>query len=222
LLPGIDDQPVRSQIGALITFAEAARALEAHSDQALAMANVLRPGVKRSLLYIAMIAASTSRDTALGILPLPARDIAQLPAEQRVRLLSALATSLLHIDTQAAFGVLNQLVAACEDVRVNPRRGKFDPASVRRAYNSNGGTDSSLILPGNRGFYEAVQTARGRRNFGLRVPGVTAFTLGAFLTDAGTADLDRLTAAVLGLRDETAQSAAWVALAAVRLKSAAK
>ena len=70
--------------------------------------------------------------------------------------------------------MLNQLVAAYNDVRANPRRGKFDPASVRRTFNprSDANSDSSLILPGNRGFYEAVQGERGRHNFGLRVPGV--------------------------------------------------
>ena len=39
----------------------------------------------------------------------------------------------LRVDTETSFGVLNQLVAAYNDVRANPRRGKFDPAKVRRA-----------------------------------------------------------------------------------------
>jgi hypothetical protein len=169
------------------------------------------------------MASSPNRDSALQVLPLAANDIAPLPAEQRVRLLSALATSLVRVDSEAAFGVLNQLVAALNDVRTNPRRGKFDPASVRRTFNprSDANSDSSLILPGNRGFYEAVQGQRGRHNFGLRVPAVNAFSLTTFLAASGPLDPDRTAAAVLGLRDETTQAAAWVSLAALRLKLAA-
>ena len=220
LLARIDDLPVRGQISALITFGEAAYAIENKSDQAIGIANLLKPGIKRSLLYISMISTSPNRDAALQLLPLAAKDIAPLPAEQRVRLLSALAAALVRADTEAAFGVLNQLIAAYNDVRANPRRGRFDPASVRRTFNprSDANSDSALILPGNRGFYEAVQGERGRHNFGLRVPGASAFTLTTFLASAGQLDPDRMAAAVLGLRDETTQSAAWVSLAALRLK----
>ena len=222
LLARIDDLPVRGQIAALIAFGEAAYAIENKSDQAIGMANLLKPGIKRSLLYISMISTSPNRDAALQLLPLAARDIAPLPAEQRVRLLSALAAGLIRADTEAAFGVLNQLIAAYNDVRANPRRGRFDPASVRRTYNprSDANSDSALILPGHRGFYEAVQGERGRHNFGLRVPGVSAFTLTAFLASSGQLDPDRTAAAVLGLRDETTQSAAWVSLAALTLEVA--
>jgi hypothetical protein len=220
LLARIDDLPVRGQIAALIAFGEAAYAIENKSDQAIGMANLLKPGIKRSLLYISMISTSPNRDAALQLLPLAAKDIAPLPAEQRVRLLSALAAGLVRADAEAAFGVLNQLIAAYNDVRANPRRGRFDPASVRRTFNprSDANSDSALILPGHRGFYEAVQGERGRHNFGLRVPGVDAFTLTTFLASAGQLDPDRMAAALLGLRDETTQSAAWVSLAALRLK----
>jgi hypothetical protein len=214
LLARLDDPPVRGQISSLIAFNEAARALENKNDQALSLANQLKPGIKRSMLYIGMIAGSTRPDVALGLVPLAAKDISTLPAEQRVRLLSALAASLVRVDTETSFGILNQLVAAYNDVRANPRRGKFDPAKVSRAT-----SDSSLILPGNRGFYEAVQTQRGRHNFGLQVPGVDAFTLTAFLAAADPKNYERLTAAILGLRDETTQAAAWVTLAQLRLKN---
>jgi hypothetical protein len=220
LLTRIDDLPVRGQINALITFGEAVFAIENKSDQAIGMVNLLKPGIKRSLLYISMISTSPNRDAALQLLPLAAKDIAPLPAEQRVRLLSALAPGLIRADSEAAFGVLNQLIAAYNDARANPRRGRFDPASVRRTYNprSDANSDSALILPGHRGFYEAVQGERGRHNFGLRVPGVNAFTLTALLAASGPLDPDRMAAAILSLRDETTQSAAWVSLAALRLK----
>jgi hypothetical protein len=217
LLPGITDLPVRSQLKNLIVFFEAARAVEKHNDQAVSMANLARPGIKRSLLYIAVVANAPRLDLALQVLPLAAKDIAPLPAEQRVRLLSALATALLRTDVDSSLSVLSQVVAACNDVRVNPRRGKFDPASVRRSSNTN---DSLLVMTGNRGFYEAVQTERGRHNFVLRVPGVDAFTVSAFLARAVAIDPDRLGAILTSLNDENTQASAWVTLAEVRLKSA--
>jgi hypothetical protein len=219
-LARVDDQPVRSQLSSLITFGESARAIEHKNEMAMPLANLLRPGIKRSLLYIAMIAAATRRDDAAQVMPLASKDISLLPAEQRLRLNAALAAALAKWDPEAAFGVLNLVIAAYNDVRTNPRRGRFDPASVRRIYNSksDGSTDSSLILPGNRGFYEAVQTQRGRRNFGLRVPGVGVFSLPALLANANGIDPGRLEAAVMGVRDETTQSAAWISLAALRLR----
>ncbi len=160
------------------------------------MANQLRPGIKRALLYIAMIANAPRLDLALQVLPLAAKDITLLPAEQRVRLLSALAAALLHTDLDSSLVVLNQVVDACNEVRVNPRKGKFDPASARRTFNSSSGTDSALILAGNRGFFEAVQTERGRQNFGLHAPGADTFSLAAFLAAAGGVDPDRLGAII--------------------------
>uniref|UniRef100_Q01PG6 Uncharacterized protein n=1 Tax=Solibacter usitatus (strain Ellin6076) TaxID=234267 RepID=Q01PG6_SOLUE len=75
-------------------------------------------------------------------------------------------------------------------------------------------------MTGNRGFYEAVQTERGRQNFVLRVPGVDAFTLSGFLGAAVGVDVDRLGAILTSLNDENTQAAAWVTLAEVRLKAA--
>jgi hypothetical protein len=73
-------------------------------------------------------------------------------------------------------------------------------------------------LAGNRGFYEAVQSQRGRHNFGLKVSSVSAFTLDAFLADATKLDSDRLAATIQALRDETTLAAAWVRLAELRLR----
>ena len=134
LLTRVDDPPVRGQISALIAFAEAAHAVESKSDQALGMANLLKPGIKRSLLYLAIIATPPHRDTPMQMLPLASKDIEPLPAEQRVRLLSALSAALVRTDVDAALNVFNQLIAAYNDVRANPRRGKFDPVSVRKTF----------------------------------------------------------------------------------------
>jgi hypothetical protein len=75
-------------------------------------------------------------------------------------------------------------------------------------------------MTGNRGFYEAVQTERGRQNFVLRVPGVDAFTISAYLAAASGIDPDSLGAILTSLNDENTQASAWVTLAEVRLKSA--
>jgi hypothetical protein len=77
-----------------------------------------------------------------------------------------------------------------------------------------------LILAGPRGLYEAVQTGRGRRNFVLKVPGVTAFTPGNFLLSAGTIEPERLEAVILGLRDENTRAGALVRLAELRIRTA--
>ena len=64
----------------------------------MGMANLLKPGIKRSLLYISHDgSASANRDAALQVMPLATKDIGPLPAEQRVRLLSALATGLVRV-----------------------------------------------------------------------------------------------------------------------------
>ena len=216
----IDEAGVRAQVNLLITFREAEQAVTARSEMAIALVNQLRPGIKRSLLYIHMIGRARTRDDAVQVLPLAARDIAQLPAEQRLRLQAALAAGLAGWDPEASYTTLGQLVVSYNDVRANPRRGRFDPASVRRIFNprSDGTSDSSLILSGNRGFYEAVQSQRGRHNFGLKVSNVTALSLDAFLADATKLDPDRLAAAIQALRDETTLAAAWVRLAEVRLR----
>ena len=224
LLPRMSDFAARGQLSALIDFREAGGAIEAHRDQAMALANLLRGGIKRSLLYIAIIGSAKQQDTALQVLPLAAKDIMPLPAEQRVRLLSALSAALVRCDTQSAMGTLDLLVRAYNDVYANPRRGKFDPRAARLIFNTDStvdtSTDTSLILTGTRGFYEAVQTELGRHNFMLKVPGVTALSIGNFLSSAATVDPGLLEAAVLGLRDENTRAQALVRLAEVRIKTA--
>jgi hypothetical protein len=220
----MNDFAARGQLGALADFREAAGAIEAHREQAMALANLLRSGIKRSLLYIGIIGAAKEPDTALQVLPLATKDIAPLPAEQRVRLLAALSAALAHSDTQSAMGTLDLLVKAYNDVYTSPRRGKFDPRAARRTFNANSSvdtsTDSSLILAGTRGFYEAVQTELGRHNFMLKAPGVTALSMASFLTAAASVEPGLLEGAVLGLRDENTRAQALVRLAELRIKAA--
>jgi hypothetical protein len=224
LLTRITDSDTRTQLAELIKFTEAGHAAEAHSDQAMPLANLLRGGVKRSLVYAGIIGNAAQPDAALQVLPLAVHDVEPLPAEQRIRLLAALSAALVKTDTQAAMGTLDLLVRAYNDVYSNPRRGRFEPRAARQIYNKDTGvdtsTDSSLILAGTRGMYEAVQTERGRHNFTLKVPGVSALNLANFLMAAGTVDPGRLEAPILGLRDENTRAGALVRLGDLRIRSA--
>ena len=221
LLQRVSDLPSRGQVDALITFAESASALERKEfERALPLANGLKPGVKRTLLYAAMMALADNRDSTLQVLQLAEKDAEALPAEQRIRLFSAVAASALVADAETALSVANQVVSAYNDAYTSPRSGTFDPRSTRRIYNPKAdvSTDSSLVLPGSRAFYEAVQLEKGRHNFPLRVPSVTAYSLAAFLQRAGALDPARLEALILSLRDENRQVNSLLVLAALRLK----
>jgi hypothetical protein len=224
LLLRMNDSATRSQISELIRFTEAALAVEAHSEMATPLANLLRRGIKRTLIYTAMIASTRQTDVALQILPLAVRDAETLPAEQRVRLFAALSLAVVRIDPQAAMGTLDQLIKAYNDVYSSPRRGRFDPRAARQIYNSDvrvdASSDSSLILPGARGMYEAVQTERGRHNFTLKAPGVAGFDMRSFLVGADGLEPGRLEAAILGLRDETMRAASLEALSVMRTRAA--
>ena len=57
-----------------------------------------------------------------------------------------------------------------------------------------------------------------RQNFTLRVTGVTAFSLEAFIAQAKHADFLRLVATVEGLHNEVQLIKGYLALAALRLK----
>ena len=214
-LSRIHDSDTRAQLAAIIGFAEAGRAIEARNDLAMPLADILREGVKRSLLYAGIIGAAQRPDAALQVLPLAIRDITPLPAEHRIRLLSAVCAALVGSDVQATVSTLDLLVKAYNDVYTSPRRGRFEPRASRRTTN-----DSMVILAGTRGLYEAVQTGTGRRHFGLKVPGVTALSIGNFVMSAAAVDPARLEAQILGLRDENTRAGALVRLADIRIRTA--
>jgi len=222
LLASITDLPARGQLTVIVGFREAVVAIAQRPEQALSLVNLLPGGIKRAVLYISMIATAKDSDTPIQISALATRDIVPLPAEQRVRLLSTLAATLLRSNVDTAMTVLRDLVRAANDVYVNPRRGRFDPASVRRTFNPNATTssDTALILPNANGFFEAVQTVRGRHNFTLRAPGLVAFKIVDFLSAANGVDPGRLEAAILELKDENTRMAALVRLGDVRIKGA--
>jgi hypothetical protein len=221
LLRRVNDLPVRSQAGTLIDFAESAAALERRDTQwSFTLANTLRPGVKRSLLYAGLVAAARDGGEALGYAALALREIELLPAEQRMLATAALAGATFPVDADNAFSQLNLFVQAANDAYRNPHQARFDPQVIRRQSamaKTTTFTDSSLILANSRCLCEAVDTGRGRHSFTLKVPGLQATGLTGVVRNASGVDTERLEAILLGLRDETLMAAGLNALAALRL-----
>jgi hypothetical protein len=217
----VDDQDVRGQIEALIRFAESARAVEAKDiERAASAANALRGGVKRALLYAAIVPAAGG-DFALQMFHLALRDIEPLPAEHRVALLAAVAAAMFRVDLESAWVALKLAVEASNDAAARPRRARFNPKLVRAIYRGteSAPADSGLIVMSARRVYEAVDDGIGRHSFALRAPGVTALRLPEAVRAAPRADVARLEAILLDLRDETRRVQALSALAALRLKA---
>jgi hypothetical protein len=221
LLTSVDDMVVRSQVASLIDFAESTAALEKRDVQwAFSLANGIRPGVKRSLLYVGHAAAVRDRGEALGYYALAVRDAELLPAEQRMLITAALTSVMLRADADNGTRALNLFVNAANDAYSNPRKGRFDPQVFRKhspLSEATTFTDSSLILANSRCVCEAVDTGRGRHNFTLKVPAVQSTSLDAVVQNAAGADTERLEAVLLSLRDETLMASGLNALAALRL-----
>ena len=220
LLKSVDDLPVRSQVGPLIDFAEAAAALENKDVQwSFTLANSLRGGVKRALLYAGLAAAARDRGQALGYVALGLRDTELLPAEQRMLTTAGLAGAMLRVDADNGLSALNLFVKAANDAYSSPREGRFDPQVIRKhspLSKSTTFTDSSLILANSRCLCEALDTGRGRHNFTLKVPGLQATQLTDVVRNASGVDTGRLEAILLALKDETLMAAGLNALAALR------
>ena len=212
----------RNQVASLIDFAESTAA-SSHRDTAwaLSLANSLVPGIKRSMAYAAIAAASVQPDAALGPFQLALKDIEALPAEQRMFTLAANAGAIFRADADNGLVALGMLIDAANDAYTRPHRGVFDPKVLRRpSKNAALGTDSSLILFNRRGLCEVVDTGQHRYNLALRAPGAEALTLPAVLASARTADPVRLEALIVGLRDESLMAAGLNALAGMRLRTA--
>jgi hypothetical protein len=220
LLTRVDDAGVRGQARAVIDFAEAARSIQTRNiERALFLANRLKPGVKRGLLY-AGITSAAPPGQVFEIASLGRKDAEILPAEQRVVILSAVAAAMLRHDTEYVLGLVRDIVASANASLEAPRRWLFSPRVVRLSYRGPVAfaSDSSLILFGNRGLYEVIDGGLGRHNFHLNVPGVTALSLPALVTMATAVDGQRLETIILDLRDETSLAAALNGLVEMRLK----
>ena len=219
---GNSDLVSRNQVASLIDFAESANAAS-HRDVAWAstLADSLVPGIKRSVLYAGIAAASRPRDAALGPFQLAMKDIESLPAEQQMFTLAANAGAIFPADPDNGLMALGLLIDAANDAYTRPHRGVFDPKVLRR-YSAKAalGTDSSLVLFNRRGLCEVVDTGQHRYNFALRVPGAEALRLPAVMSQARGVDPARLEALIAGLHDETQMALALNALAAARLHPA--
>ena len=214
LLPSIDGVPLRSQVATLIDFHEAAYALRGKdTDHALALAGALPAGVKRSLLYAGIVATTENRLVAIPALHVGLKDAELLSYEQRMAMLPALATACSPIDSDETQAVLSQLIEAYNGAAIAPHKVRFDAKS-------SGAFDGQRVLFGSGGFLEVVQGSQGRQNFTLKVTGVTAFSLEAFISQAKHADFLRLVATVEGLHNEVQLTKGYLALAGLRLKKA--
>ncbi len=211
----------RSQIASLIDFAESGAAAS-HKDIAWAstLADSLAPGIKRSMLYAGIAAASGSRDVALGPFQLALRDIQPLPAEQRMFTLAGNAGAIFDAAPDNGLMALGLMIDASNGAYTSPHKGFFDPQVQRHSTRKASiGGDSSLILFNRRGLFEVVDTGQHRYNFTLHVPGVEALRLPAVMPLARKVDPARLEALILGLKDEAQMAQALNALVEVRLKN---
>jgi hypothetical protein len=203
---GIGDIPTSRQLAPLINFAEADNP------------NDIQPGgVKRAIVY----AGKIRRTGDEGLIALASRDAQSLPAEFRAAMLSSLATAIFEVNKpERAYPILSDTVRALNDARTAPRRARFDPREIRGAQGNTAGagsgTDVSAIPFGENHFYQVIDTGTARFNYELTVPGVSTFTFSGALKSAQALDPQRLEALIMGLRDETKQADAYLAIAELR------
>lgn len=223
---GIADERTTRQIGPLIDFGEASAALASGDiESVIRLTNRVQPGgVKRAMLYAGIVAKTPSPQHE-GYVALATRDVQSLPAEFRTAMFSVLAVALLEQkNPERAYSILQEIVVALNDARVNPRQGRFDPAGIRGiSSESSQGVGSTTDIPsiplGTNRFYMVIDTGEGRFGYELSVPGVSIFTFPGALKQAQALDPLRLEALVSGVRDDTKQAEACVALAELRFRN---
>lgn len=214
ILNSVDGVTMRSLTASFIDFSEAARAVRGKdSDNAMALAGKVPGGVKRALLYAGIVGSADNRVTAIFALHLALKDADLLSYEQRMAMLSALATAASGVDRDETQAVLSLLIASLNDANTNPRKLKFDPK-----YSF--GFDGPRVLLESQGFLEAIQGTQGRQSFKLNVPGIGAYSLADFIAQAKGVDFMRLEASVGTLHSELQLTKGYLALATLRLKVA--
>jgi hypothetical protein len=208
LLVDLDDRDLRAQLGVLIVFGQAKDALEAKDfEGAFQFANMLRPSVKRVLVYDGFMAGAPP-EQALQAVSLAVKDADLLSAAYRAEVLSAAATALMRSDPDRALSVINEVVKSLNNA--SSRTSNFDPKRF-------GSTDMAQILVRPTRLDEVVASDRQWHIFALQLPGVSPFTLPAVLRATASTDPARLEAALLEIRDETRLASALNALAELRL-----
>lgn len=214
LLREVDGVSTRSRIAAIIDFNEAAYATRGKdSDRALQLAGGLAGGVKLGLLFAGILATSPDPVTALSALHLGVKDAELLSYEQRMALLPALGAACMKVDAEESLSVLRQIIGAYNDANVSPRKARFAPWDT-------GVFDGRRIVFGPAGFTEVIHTGTRQQSFSLKAPGVTAFSLEAFIAQAKDLDFPQLAAAIGELHNELQLTKGYLALAGLRLKVA--
>ena len=214
ILTQVDGVTVRSLIGWVIDFSEGADAIRARdSDRAMTLAGKLPGGVKRALLYAGVVARSDNRLTAIFALHLGLKDADLVSYEQRIAILSALATAASGVDRDETQAALSLLIASLNDANNNPRKVKFDP---RYAF----GFDGPRVLSAVGELREVIQGTQVRQSFPLKVTGVNAYSLADFIAQAKGVDFMRLQSSVETVRNELQLTKGYLALAKSRLKTA--
>lgn len=214
ILAEVDGVTVRSLIGQMIDFGEAAYSIRGKdSDRTMVLAGRVPGGVKRALLYAGVVATSSNPLTAIFALHLGLKDADLLSYEQRIAVLPTLATAASTVDRDETQAVLSAMIAAANGANTSPRRTKFDPRSPFAF-------DGPRVLRGPSGFQESIQGEQGRATFPLKVTGASAFSLEDFIAQAKNVDFMRLEASVESLHGELPLTRAYLALARLRLKVA--
>jgi hypothetical protein len=220
LVMKIDDSAAAGQVRTLIDFAEASAAMERNDVQlAITIANSLRGGLKRAMLYAGATSASRNNGESLGYFGLGIHDTTLLPAEQRMVTTAALLGAIQPKDEETTLLALRLFVQAANDAYAKPHQGRFDPQVLRKIYSGSATsfTDSSLILANSRCLCEVVDTGRGRHTFALQIPGLPGYDLPNVIRNAKAISGERVEGHLVELHDETLQSTALTALAAYRL-----
>jgi hypothetical protein len=210
LVRRVNDAAARRIAAELVDFAESADAISRKDLQwATTLANGLRPGVKRALLYAGIAAAAPTREGAFEMIQLGMKDITDLVPEQQMFLFAASGIAAFRLDPDTALMVLGEYVRASNDAYATPRRRN------RRVGTTVGpGRGTATILYNRRGLAEVVDDGSAvRYRFPLRVPGVTEMTLAGFLRAGRRADPERLESNVVALKSETQLADGLIALA---------
>jgi hypothetical protein len=202
-LSEVADAPARARVEAILEFAEEAESLPAKSpEQTLEHEIYPDGGAKRSLLYAAIAQAAPNPTDAMKAVSLGLKDAGQLPPDQQVCILPALAGAALRFAPDQALVIFKQLVSADN--------------AAEAAHNPPEAPDIRCRSTGPEEFVKSHETLLA---FPLRPPRVTTFTAEALLQQTTPGDSSRFAPAVLGLRDETHLVNALLALAKLALNS---
>jgi hypothetical protein len=210
ILSDVDDSTVRKCTEALISFGEISTSITTRdAERALEQPIYASAGGGRALLYAAIARAVGNSAGASRALQLALRDANALPPHQSVCVLPALASLALQVDTNQAVDILKRLVKTENDATDGSRSLDMDSTA-------DSVTEDPYFRCGAKGPLEVVDTRDGRQVVPLHIPGVSTYTIDAFLEQADAAEFSRLESVVLELRDETQLANALLTIASLK------